>query len=585
MNRRDAAAAGGLAICFFALLLPLALRWVDPHHDGIMLKPAMDVLTGHVLFRDSFTQYGALTTYLQALMLAVQPTLLAVRVATVGCYAVTLFCLYAAWRLVLPRSLTIVAAVCFILFCPAYEIEPWNREPWLLLPWSSVYAMMFQAFGLYALFRVIRGEQPERWGLVLGVACAAAFWCRQPVGAMMAGSLFAIWPALHWTGWVPAQSSKRAILGRILAGYLAVNAVLVGGMALNGALWEWWVQNVLWPARWSQARVWMDTMAEFIDPLALWGMLAVAFALVLPGWVRRIRPNVPPVLGAVYYAGLAGLLLWQRERLLHMLAMREGGWSLLIPLIVIAFALVSIIGAVRQRGAIQPVEFYLSAAWAAFALGSLVQYYPMGDPWHMFYALGPVFGLFIFAAWRWSGRSAPLVAAGFAVLLLPAIIAKVRALPPVLNLPLVTLTKPAVLRGMKVPAAQARGLDQIADTLALVERFRPDVPAALIGNDALYLCFLRNQDNPIPYYVTWFGLASDADNGARWAYIRRTRPVLILEKARWEAVNDFYRLNRYLPILYLHDEDIEIAVPQELADAMGVKIYGLFGLGRAKVRL
>ena len=51
-------AACGLFLCF--------VPWgVDPHHDGLMLKSAMDVAAGRVVFRDSFNQYGLLTPLLQ----------------------------------------------------------------------------------------------------------------------------------------------------------------------------------------------------------------------------------------------------------------------------------------------------------------------------------------------------------------------------------------------------------------------------------------------------------------------------------------------------------------------------------------
>ncbi|MBI2814249.1 MAG: hypothetical protein HYX71_08185 [Opitutae bacterium] len=585
MNRRDVLAACMLAACLVALLLPLAPIGVDPHHDGIMMKPALDVLSGKVLFRDSFTQYGALTAYLQSLTLAVQPSLLAVRLMTVGAYAATLLCLYAAWRLVLPCSLTVVAGVLYLLFIPAYETDPWNHEHWMLLPWSSVYAMMFQAAGLYALFRVIRGEQPERWGLVLGLACAAVFWCRQPVGVMMTGSLIAIWPALHWTGWMPAQSSKRTILGRILVGFLALHAVLFGGLALSGALPAWWHQNIAWPARWSQSIIWMDTLPFFVNPAEAAGMTGLVLAFALPSLAKRFRPKLPVAIWAAYFVTLAGVLIWQHARVLRIIAVRDGGWSFVMPLVLVGFVIGVLVDAVRRRGAAQPVEYYLSAAWAAFGLGSLVQYYPMGDSWHMFYTLTPVFGLVVFVVWRWSGRSVPVVAAGFAAVLLPAVYVKARLIPPVLNRPLVTLAKPALLRGMKVPPEQARYLDQIADTLALVELLHPDMPAVLIGNDALYLCFMRNQATPIPYYVTWQGLANQQENLQRWDYIHRTRPVLILEKARWEAVDDFYRRARYLPVLFVPEELLEIAIPQELADAAGLKIYGIFGLGRPRPKV
>jgi hypothetical protein len=36
---------------------PFAPLEIDAH-DGVMLKPAMDVLSGHVLFRDTVSPYG-----------------------------------------------------------------------------------------------------------------------------------------------------------------------------------------------------------------------------------------------------------------------------------------------------------------------------------------------------------------------------------------------------------------------------------------------------------------------------------------------------------------------------------------------
>src|ERR1700694_2701794 len=227
MNRCDALVASLLCASLMALLVPLASLGVDQHHDGIMLKPALDVLSGQVLFRDTFTQYGALTTYLQVVALWIQPTLLSLRLMTVMAYGVTLFFLYASWRLILPRSLTIFSCGLFILFIPAYE-KHWFDQYWILLPWSSVFAMMFQSIGLYALFRLISGEQPQRWGIVLGLACACVFWCRQPVGALMTGSVAMIWLALCWTNWAPVRQSKRSILAGILGGFVAVNVLLLG---------------------------------------------------------------------------------------------------------------------------------------------------------------------------------------------------------------------------------------------------------------------------------------------------------------------------------------------------------------------
>ena len=137
-----------------------------------------------------------------------------------------------------------------------------------------------------------------------------------------------------------------------------------------------------------------------------------------------------------------------------------------------------------------------------------------------------------------------------------------------LGRPLVTLTAPSVLRGMRVAPEQARSIGRIVAALQPVLQVAPDLPSALIGDDALYLCITRNHTNPSPYFVTWRGLADNAQNQNRWDNIQRTRPLIFLLNARWEAVDDFYRRAHYVPLLSARAEALEIAIPQEVADAM-----------------
>lgn len=584
MNRRDVLPAGILLLALAALLAPAARVGVDPLHDGAMLKPALDVLAGQALFRDTFMQYGALSCYLQALALWVEPALLSLRLQTVAAYGVTLFFLYAAWRAILPRALAAVAGALFILFIPVYEREPWNHEYWMLLPWSSVFAMMFQGLGLLALGRVIRGPEPARWSLVLGLACAGVFWCRQPVGVTMAGTLVVVWPALHATGWMPDGAARRAVLVRLAGGFALVHALFFAGMALNGALADWWTQNIAWPARWSQGMVWSDTLGLFMPLSAVGGLAVLAAAGAAPILLQRFRPG----LGGGFYAGYLGvlalLLCWQHEWLVRTLAVGTGGWSGLIPVAIAVQAASSVWQAMPGREAARAPEYHLVAATAALGLASLTQYYPMADSWHISHALAPAFGLFVYSCWRWSGWPAGRLAALFAVLLLPSAYLKARAIGPALNRPLVTLAEPAMLRGMRVAPEQAKFFGEVARTLALAGKIRPGFPVAMIGDNPLYLCLADNQDNPVPYYVTWRGLAPPEANTQRWAYIHRVRPVMILQKARWEAVDEFYRSAGYVPVFYDQGEALEIAVPREMAEAAGLGEYGLFGFGRARAK-
>lgn len=576
MNRRDALVASLLAAGLMALLFPLSRLGVDAHHDGIMLKPALDVLAGQVLFRDTFTQYGALTTYLQAAALWIQPGLLSLRFMTVAAYGVSMFFLYAAWRLFLPRSLTIVACGLFFLFIPSYE-NNWLDQPWMLLPWSSVYALMFQALSLYALLNVIRHEQAGRWGVMLGLAAACVFWCRQPVGMVTIGSIVVVWPALHWTGWAPPGRSQRTIPFAIIGGFFGVHVLILAGIWLSGAGPEWWYQNFVWPRKFALLAAnayWHAFYKMFVDPAAVLWLLALLLAAMLPGSLQRLGLRLPPRLVVAYYAGLGLLLAWQHARVDQALALRTGGWTGLLPLVVVLQAAGSIWLGFTPRRAEKPAEYYLVAAAAALSLSSLVQYYPVPDTWHIMWALAPAFGLILFAFWRWSGWPAPVLAVVLAVAFLPSIVRRIQSAQVFLAQPYVTLTQPAVLRGMKVPPAQARSYGEITSVLDRILKERPDIPTALIGNDALFLSFTGNHINPLPYYVTWAALTDEADRLKRWSYILEVRPLMFFHKANWSAVNDFYRGSRYVPIAYITDEALEIAVPQELADAMGVTTYG-----------
>jgi hypothetical protein len=91
MKKYDIWIGAVLALATGLIFAPLASIGVSQHHDGIMLKPALDVLSGQILFRDTFTQYGPLTTGLHVLALWIEPSLLSMRLLTVVAYAGGLF--------------------------------------------------------------------------------------------------------------------------------------------------------------------------------------------------------------------------------------------------------------------------------------------------------------------------------------------------------------------------------------------------------------------------------------------------------------------------------------------------------------
>jgi hypothetical protein len=154
---------------------------VDPHHQGIMLKPAIDVAHGQMLFRDTFFQYGALTTLFQAWALRIfGDYLIVIQIETAVFYGLISLCLYYLWLNILPRWLTTISVLIWLFIAPYFI--------YTFIPWSSVPALFFQLFSLLLIFHALR-KQSRLMLILAGGVAVLAFWCRQTVGVFHCASL------------------------------------------------------------------------------------------------------------------------------------------------------------------------------------------------------------------------------------------------------------------------------------------------------------------------------------------------------------------------------------------------------------
>ena len=108
------------ALAAAAFLWPATRQAYDHHHDGLVLKTSMDVASGSVLFRDTFTQYGPLTTYLQAgalkLFVATLPVL---RQSATVALAIGAASWALAWSRFMPMALALASFGLWLLFFPS----------------------------------------------------------------------------------------------------------------------------------------------------------------------------------------------------------------------------------------------------------------------------------------------------------------------------------------------------------------------------------------------------------------------------------------------------------------------------------
>jgi hypothetical protein len=565
---RELVFASVVALILLGVWLPFARVGLDRHHDGIMLKPALDVLAGQVLFRDTFSQYGALTTYLHVLGLWIQPTLLTLRVMSVVAMVLAGLIFYAAWREILPVSLAAAAsglyAVCVYFMLPG----------WLVLPWSSDFAMLFQAVTFFALLKILRSGE-WTWAVVTGMSCAAVFWCRQPVGGLLAGALLVVLVMAGWMGWQAPSGKTRRVFGAVAAGYVGVTAIMFAGLMRTEALGAWWEQNVLWPKRWALA---MGQTSDVFLPswngaeltTALCIALSLAF-LVLPIVWRRFGGSQWPrweqiiyYVGLLMWAGVAneGWPFWMKEAQL--------GWMVLGVVVVLGIALGYGVAAVRLHwlGRVPSREFFQVAALAGVSVVSLAQIYPVACARHQFWAVGPVYGLVVYALWRLAGVRAGVMAASIGLLLVPMARERYSWGGYVLRQPAVEITQVPLLVGMRVEAEQEAFCNELDKEMERWGQVRPGVGAVLFGEDALNVALARTLDNPSPFYVTWQLLRSPEEVGRRWRWIVEQRPLILVEHGRGGDTERFQKEQRYVELKRSHAKGLEIYVPEEWAEQM-----------------
>ena len=554
---RDRAKDFALFIAIFATtwiaFIPFASLGVDPHHDGIMLKPAMDVASGQTLFRDTFTQYGALTTYLHvAALKLLGPTLRSLRVFNVFAYAVGITVFAAAWRRVMSRTLVAVAFGVWLIFAPFYH------PAFSMIPWSSVAALPFQGAALIFLLRSIapdnRDDRVDRIdvnAVAAGVFAGMTFWCRMPVGIVHVVALVMVYALL-----------LRRSIAACIASFSSAIALGVAHLKLHGALLPWWEQNVEWPRRWAARQAMhLEGVAQCLLP---GGEDAATLPLIFAIYAVPVLVPMGPRLRVACYVALLGVTV-AFHAAFDLLLVVTGGWQMAIPLIVLAYALDQI-----RRVFVGREVDRVGLCLGITSVASWAQYYPIPCPRHTFWALTPAFGTLVYIASRLSRteRLAFLgasrgddraVAAVFAIAFAAPAVERFRLARATLAAPYVALDGTTVLAGMKVRPTMRE--------LATVERqirdygvTHPNAALMTIGPDALYGTFSRNLTNPGPIYVDW-PIGGVAAREARDHFVRANHPLIVVQGKSAEALAAVERTFGYVEVASFASLDLRLLSP------------------------
>lgn len=390
------ATATCFALAFFAFLD------FDPHHDGVMLAPAIAVSEGKAVFSQVFSQYGPMSHWIHAAWLGVWPwgAAAGLRAFNVLAIGLTVF-LVADVARVAPQAWGLRPKVFFVLgLVWALSNDVFFGVP--MLPWSSVVASAMLVSIAYLIARGIAQSTNREfsWHLFLaGFLSGVLPFTRQTVGValilvlVLVGFLLLTVRGLDRRVWVSAT----------LGGFSGV-ALLFGVLFLDGGLSAWFSQSVLWP--WSWVHQVTEAGAQFAGFDGLISiMAAMAFAVALAVLPSSRFSRLFRILSAVLVVAVlfgfpdpsSGLFVAHEF-------VEAGSNSLLSEGLAVSYralfavfsaCLVLLIWSVASTfiGALRFGHSWLIGPWVLFAaisIASLSQVFPVTDSRHVWWALGPM---------------------------------------------------------------------------------------------------------------------------------------------------------------------------------------------------
>lgn len=224
---------GGL---LFFLAAPLQ---ADPHHDGVILAPAIAYSEGLPLHSGAFSQYGPLSPFISGLWLrATDDNLLSLRYFA----ALQAIILAIGMFLVLKKIVSENHARAFVILW-IFASGIWStRFPGALMAWPSLLSSCILIYALYFSLAAIK-EKARLAEVQLAL-----------VGFLVAISGFAraqSWIIAGSVGLVLLLMGKSMIkkISALCLGYVFGFLAILGLVYSDGAISDWWLQSIYWPTQ------------------------------------------------------------------------------------------------------------------------------------------------------------------------------------------------------------------------------------------------------------------------------------------------------------------------------------------------
>jgi hypothetical protein len=457
----------------------------NAHHDGAMFKPAFDVASGLMLFRDTFYQYGAFTALLQASALLIfGKYLITIKFLTVFFYGLICLSQYLLFKKLLPTLLLITMLLLWMFTSPHFIYMSYN---WTTA-WSSVYAILFQILTAYFIIRALETKR-SRFIVLGGIATSLTFWCRQPVGIFLFFAITGFYILLY----LLKSISKNALMSALKI-FVFVNAgvslIFLFWIGANHALNDWWRQSIMFAFSLGQSRG------------SGYGILPIFQALFAPSKnvlsIWTLMPITTLVLFIRYSCRLTAKKDMLRSKIILLLC--------------------------------------------AISLSSWPQYYPYNDPAHAFWGATPMYGLFAFGIFDlvrhfilWKDKTKMLVikyvTIGILVaIFIPDISFRLQDGLKKIRQTYIYVDQPQVLRSIRLTIEEAEYYTYVYNAIETYLQKNSMGNVVDVSPDSLYLTFDSRIKNFQPVYMNWDTLNNSEYpeyNPNKDTYIKIYKPFLI----------------------------------------------------------
>lgn len=538
-KRLDSAVVCVLGLFLAVLFVPFSRIGVDPHHDGVMLTPALAVSRGLRVHQDIYAQYGPVSVWAQAFAIRILGDgLFSIRLVSALALVLASLLFYSAWAMAFDRWVALLSVVLWSLCAPFFTrgVDA--------LPWSSDYVLLLQSAATLCLVLAWRTRR-TRTSILLLFSCSALvgilIFTRVNTGLATCAVLLTLSVAfLPW-------KVTRVIAFGIATGFLSILSVLT----LRGSSGEWYEQAIVMP-RW----IYVDILGQSgLDGLrgnaAINALPAAGFMLCVLLVLTRVdklfhshrclNKNVAFSIAAIMCISFCLGWLFKGDGVFN-------GWNRttamfgcgLLGIIFFVFYLPKD----TWPSATENKQMLLNASQtrlltAGIGAASLVQYFPVVDSRHVWWATLPTIAPTLAAMSHFLAKKQLQVAFGLA-LLLPVGFQSWNSTKETLAEKRYPVPEIPVLKRMLISEDLSKALGTRFEAIADFQKMNGAHPVLNLCKDGLYSSVGQRIDFPDPYYVYWTFKKQMWDDANRVEWVQQKKPFIWIcdplpDPATWVA--------------------------------------------------